>query len=205
MSQPSQRVIRKRAAKKEYVAQRKAQGLCAWGGCPNPFSEGHVYCDAHLKDMVRSQRVRIDTRRAKGLCIACGKGPALGLSWCIACRPRFCDSALPRGVMRSEREREKGEEARVTAARREERNRRVNQDLHLLDKRRQRLLILRYGLRGGEDKTLSEVGRMLGLTRQRVKQLEDQALGVINNGAPVPKPGRPPRIQQPETLRLRAK
>jgi RNA polymerase primary sigma factor len=42
---------------------------------------------------------------------------------------------------------------------------------------RQRLVVrLRYGLEDGEPKTLEEIGRRLGLTRERVRQLEVEAL-----------------------------
>ena len=37
-------------------------------------------------------------------------------------------------------------------------------------------MILRYGLDDAEPKTLEEIGRRLGLTRERVRQIEVEAL-----------------------------
>jgi RNA polymerase primary sigma factor len=45
----------------------------------------------------------------------------------------------------------------------------------LADRERQ-VLILRYGLQDAEPKTLEEIGRRLGLTRERVRQIETEAL-----------------------------
>jgi RNA polymerase primary sigma factor len=46
-----------------------------------------------------------------------------------------------------------------------------------LPEREQRILNLRYGLSGQEDpKSLEEIGRILGITRERVRQLEAEAL-----------------------------
>ena len=45
----------------------------------------------------------------------------------------------------------------------------------LADRERQ-VLILRYGLDDAEPKTLEDIGRRLGLTRERVRQIETEAL-----------------------------
>jgi RNA polymerase primary sigma factor len=38
------------------------------------------------------------------------------------------------------------------------------------------VLVLRYGLEDSDPKTLEEIGRRLGLTRERVRQIEVEAL-----------------------------
>ena len=38
------------------------------------------------------------------------------------------------------------------------------------------MLVLRYGLDNSEPKTLEEIGRRLGLTRERVRQIELESL-----------------------------
>jgi RNA polymerase primary sigma factor len=51
--------------------------------------------------------------------------------------------------------------------------------LELLDDREARLLALRFGLVDGRSRTLAEVGNELGLTRERVRQLERGALATL--------------------------
>ena len=48
--------------------------------------------------------------------------------------------------------------------------------LAVLAERERKVLILRYGLVDEEPKTLEEIGRRLGLTRERVRQIETEAL-----------------------------
>ena len=46
-----------------------------------------------------------------------------------------------------------------------------------LPEREQAIVKLRYGLNGEDDpKSLEEIGRILGITRERVRQLEAEAL-----------------------------
>jgi RNA polymerase primary sigma factor len=48
--------------------------------------------------------------------------------------------------------------------------------LATLDERERTVIVLRYGLYGSEPKTLAEIGRGLGVSRERVRQLETEAL-----------------------------
>ncbi|MBI4507604.1 MAG: sigma-70 family RNA polymerase sigma factor [Chloroflexi bacterium] len=50
-----------------------------------------------------------------------------------------------------------------------------------LDERERRVVELRFGLRDGKDRTLEEVGRALGLTRERIRQIEQQALAKLRH------------------------
>ena len=50
------------------------------------------------------------------------------------------------------------------------------QALGTLSDRERQVLALRYGLDGGDPKTLEEIGRRLGLTRERVRQIELETL-----------------------------
>jgi len=52
--------------------------------------------------------------------------------------------------------------------------------LSRLDEREQKILALRFGLDGsGEHKTFKEIGEVIGLTRERVRQLEKKALSQL--------------------------
>ena len=49
---------------------------------------------------------------------------------------------------------------------------RITEVLKSLDPRQSDILRLRYGISGGSSKTLDEIGHILGLTRERVRQIE---------------------------------
>jgi RNA polymerase primary sigma factor len=51
--------------------------------------------------------------------------------------------------------------------------------LERLSEREQKILTLRYGLMDGQQRTLEEVGRALGMTRERARQIEAQALRTL--------------------------
>jgi RNA polymerase primary sigma factor len=52
----------------------------------------------------------------------------------------------------------------------------LREALSALSDRDRRVLVLRYGLEDEEPKTLEEIGRRLGLTRERVRQIEVESL-----------------------------
>jgi RNA polymerase primary sigma factor len=49
--------------------------------------------------------------------------------------------------------------------------------LHLIDEREATILRLRYGFEGRPPMTLREIGTILGITRERVRQIQNEALG----------------------------
>jgi RNA polymerase sigma factor (sigma-70 family) len=53
-----------------------------------------------------------------------------------------------------------------------------------LNPRLQRVLTMRFGLDGQIPRTLDEVGAELGVSRERVRQLESRALGELRSAAP---------------------
>ena len=52
----------------------------------------------------------------------------------------------------------------------------LQEALRSLPERERHVLVLRYGLADGEPRTLEEIGRRLGLTRERVRQIELDSL-----------------------------
>lgn len=58
----------------------------------------------------------------------------------------------------------------------------VRRELHRLDERAALILKLHYGLDDGEPQTLRAIGEMLGLTRERVRQIELEALQKLASG-----------------------
>ena len=52
----------------------------------------------------------------------------------------------------------------------------LGEALTALSERERRVIILRYGLNDADPKTLEDIGRRLGLTRERVRQIETEAL-----------------------------
>ncbi|MDJ0960277.1 MAG: sigma-70 family RNA polymerase sigma factor, partial [Acidimicrobiia bacterium] len=55
--------------------------------------------------------------------------------------------------------------------------------LEQLEEREQHVIILRYGLNGDLPRTLSDVGLELGITRERVRQVESRALAKLRHPA----------------------
>ncbi len=52
----------------------------------------------------------------------------------------------------------------------------VMEQLELMDERESKVLKMRFGLAGYDPRTLKEIGESLGLTRERVRQIETEAL-----------------------------
>ena len=73
----------------------------------------------------------------------------------------------------------------------------MHQLLDAIDDREATILRLRYGLDGQEPLTLKEIGAQVGLTRERVRQLEIQALRKLNE--------RLTRADEPPTRRKRTR
>src|SRR3954462_5967345 len=70
--------------------------------------------------------------------------------------------------------------------------RKLGELLDEIDERAAKILKLRYGLEGEEPMTLKEIGQRIGLTRERVRQIEHEALSKLRcamdeDNAPTPK------------------
>src|SRR5207247_634627 len=58
----------------------------------------------------------------------------------------------------------------------------IESALNTLQRRDAKVLRLYFGLDGGREHTLEEIGGMLGVTRERVRQLRDRALKRLRDG-----------------------
>jgi RNA polymerase primary sigma factor len=58
-------------------------------------------------------------------------------------------------------------------------NRMLHEMIKILDPREMTILRYRFGLEGGTEKTLEEVGEKFGVTRERVRQIQNIALGKL--------------------------
>jgi len=56
---------------------------------------------------------------------------------------------------------------------------RIDKLLSHVDEREREILLLRFGLKGGDHQTLEEVAKRFGVTRERVRQIEHAALSKI--------------------------
>jgi RNA polymerase sigma factor (sigma-70 family) len=65
---------------------------------------------------------------------------------------------------------------------REARNKIIDKALGRLSHRERQVLVLRFGLDGGEPKTLIEVGRVFKVTRERIRQIQETALEALREG-----------------------
>ena len=58
----------------------------------------------------------------------------------------------------------------------------ISEALRILDARDARVLRLYFGLEGDREHTLEEIGNLLGVTRERIRQLRDRALRRLREG-----------------------
>ncbi len=55
----------------------------------------------------------------------------------------------------------------------------VRSKISVLNEREKRILVLRFGLDGGEPMTLERIGRIFGVTRERIRQIQVEALAKL--------------------------
>ena len=55
----------------------------------------------------------------------------------------------------------------------------VGELLEVLDDRERKIILMRFGLDGGKPKILEEIGKKFGVTRERIRQLQNIALAKL--------------------------
>ena len=55
----------------------------------------------------------------------------------------------------------------------------ISEILNTLDKREKKILMLRFGIYDGQPKTLGEIGREFGITKERIRQIEGEAISKL--------------------------
>ena len=82
----------------------------------------------------------------------------------------------------------------------------VNRVLNELDPREADIIRLRFGLEGRDPLTLEEVGEKIGVTRERVRQLQEQALRQLRkNMAKMERQRTAEEIKEEARIKERAK
>jgi RNA polymerase primary sigma factor len=86
------------------------------------------------------------------------------------------DSDMTRGDLLGD---ETAGQAAHRAVEKEELSKRLTEALDSLDPRERKILQMRFGLERGEERTLSEVAEMMGVSRERIRQIEQAALAKL--------------------------
>lgn len=80
----------------------------------------------------------------------------------------------------------------------------VNEALHQLDERERRVILWRFGLAGGTGLTLLETGKQLGVSRERVRQIEELAMRrlrrILTRRSPRPDAADQPRVRASRSI-----
>jgi len=159
--------------RKTFYEKRRTAGLCTYGTCPELPEAGHTQCPKHLRHMRDSEMERRKKRINKGLCVRCGAFPKFWGLKCVRCRQFVAADPLPAGARRALRVYRADEEKRL--------KRQIENDvrlavINLLSSRAVRgksAEALRFyaGVDTKKWRTYEQVGKLMGLTKERIRQL----------------------------------
>src|SRR5437588_3418361 len=90
--------------------------------------------------------------------------------------PLSDDSDMTRGDLLGD---ENAGQAAHREVEKQELSKRLTEALEMLDPRERKILQMRFGLEKGEEQTLTEVAAMMGVSRERIRQIEQAALAKL--------------------------
>jgi len=168
-----ERLSTTRQTSRRQYQQRKAAGVCVAFGCSAFPKYSRLYCGKHLQRMSKENRKRIRNRKEQGLCIYCGVRPQFWGVRCIICRQHFVKGPLPFGARRALRLYREAEtdfklELLQATARFGIRKLLASGDIK---GQQAKALRLYAGLDRGRWRTYTEVGKLMHITKERVRQL----------------------------------
>jgi hypothetical protein len=133
-------------------------------------------CAEHLNRNTKQITAMLRKRLEQGLCRDCGKRPRMfgDATRCVICRAKDGHGPIPLKMRRVIRHFWRMDRI---AQRREQVEHAIS---YLKDERQREILALRHGVRDGVDHTLEFVGQKFGVTRERIRQIEDKAYGILN-------------------------
>ncbi len=70
----------------------------------------------------------------------------------------------------------------------------LHQVLDTLSEREAGVVSMRFGLSDGQPKTLDEIGKVYGVTRERIRQIESKTMSKLRHPEPLAGPARLPRL-----------
>ncbi|HET9869671.1 MAG TPA: sigma factor-like helix-turn-helix DNA-binding protein, partial [bacterium] len=76
---------------------------------------------------------------------------------------------------------DKGVESPAQSTFRRLRSEKIHRLIHSLNDKEQQVLAMRFGFEAGSPRTLEQTGKCLGVTRERIRQIEEKALQKIRS------------------------
>jgi hypothetical protein len=155
--------------------KKLANGRCAYFGCAAEFAIGHSHCRKHLARISKERKKDVQARKRHGPCVDCGERPQFWSLHCIICRQRHVKNpeALPLGVTRALRLYYQAEHQLIIEQSRAKTRFEVRKLLAKGDTNRNQAKALRLyaGIDDGRWRNHAEVGRLMQISRERVRQL----------------------------------
>ena len=182
---------------------RKASGLCTFGGCHNKPVEGRTRCQKHLRMMTADQQKRYRRRMAEGLCTMCGQRPRFWGAHCIICRHSIRKKVLPAGALKAlrlfrEAEKQRAIEHAQVEARFAARKLLISGEIKGAEARALRLYV---GADTGICRTSESVGKLMGVSKRRVHKLLQPARSALDPLLKETVGGRPRRRKRTGSAR----